>query len=347
MVVPDICPREKEFTDFLKQLALDLKKIVNSNSSYRTVFFSGSGTSVMDACINSVVPSGEKIAIINNGAYGERMVNIAKSYRISYVEIATEWGKSPDLEMIRRILERDSKIACLAMVHHETSTGMLNPLRAVGKIAKINKCTFIVDAISSFAGIPINIRDSKIDFLLATANKCLHGLPGVAFVICRYKALQKIKNYTPRSYYLNLYQQHAFYEKTGQIQFTPPVQVIYALREALNEYFKMGVEERFERYKKKWTILRKGLNDLGFKFFLDEKDESQLLLTVLEPGHPNFSYDRLHDLLYENGFTIYPGRLKEKKTFRLAVMGEIDEKDIKNFLTALKESLLDMGVIIT
>lgn len=343
-IVPDICPREKEFGRIIQQIREDLVKIVKGDGNYTSILFGGSGTSVMDACINSVVPSNKKIAIINNGAYGERMVKIAKVYRIPCIELFFEWGKMPDLAKIKKTLERNKNIACLAMIHHETTTGMLNPVKEVGEIVKEFKCVFIVDTISSFAGIPINIKDYKIDFMMSTSNKCIQGMAGLSFVICKKQELEKTKDYSKRSFYLNLYQQYDYFEKKGEMQFTSPVQVAYALRQAIKEYFEEGGENRYRRYTQNWKILRKGLKKMGFRFLLKKEEESHILTTILEPEDPNYDFNKMHDLLYEKGFTIYPGKIGKKNTFRLANMGAIDHKDIEKFLIALKEALNEMGM---
>ncbi|GAI05544.1 unnamed protein product, partial [marine sediment metagenome] len=343
-VVPDICPREKEFGEIMQQIRKDLVKIVKGDESYTSILFAGSGTAVMDACINSIVPPDKKIAIVNNGAYGERMVKIAGAYQIPYVELFFEWGKIPDLNKIRETLKKDKDIACLAMVHHETTTGMLNPIKEVGEIVKKYNCVFIVDTVSSFAGIPIDIKDYKIDFMMSTSNKCIQGMAGLAFVICNKKELEKTKDYPKRSFYLNLYQQYDYFEKKGEMQFTPPVQVAYALRQAIKEYLKEGGENRYKRYTQNWKTLRKGLKEMGFKFLLKEEEESHILTAILDPEDPNYDFDKMHDSLYEKGFTIYPGKIGKKGTFRLANMGAIDYKDIQRFLATLKDTLRRMEV---
>ena len=159
-VVSDICPREKEFGQLMKSVATDLKKIVGGDENYITVLFAGSGTAAMDSVINSVVPPNRKILIINNGAYGERMVNIAKAYSINYVNLKFNMDVFPDLKKIENTLLEDEQIACVAVVHHETTTGLLNPIKEIGSIVKKYNKLFIIDTISSFAGIPFstNIR---------------------------------------------------------------------------------------------------------------------------------------------------------------------------------------------
>ena len=339
LVVPDICPREKDFCKVVREIRTDLVKIARGDQNYTCILFAGSGTSVMDATINSVVPPDKKIAIINNGAYGERMVKIARAYSLDYVEIKYEPGAKIDLDEVSDTLKNDSAIRCLAMVHHETTTGLLNPIKEVGKIVKKNGGVFIVDTISSFAGVPIDIKDCQIDFMMSTSNKCIQGMAGVAFIICKKDELDKLKDYPPRSFYLNLYSQYLYFEKTGQSQFTPPVQILYALKQAIKEYFLEGGENRYQRYTENWAILRQGLLDLGFKLIHHPEDESHILLTVYEPELPGYNFEAMHDYLYERGFTIYPGKIGNKDTFRLANMGAINARDIKKFLKVLKTYL--------
>lgn len=343
-VVPDICPREKEFEEVMQHVRQDLVKIVNGDENYTSILFGGSGTAVMDACINSVVPPGKKIAIVNNGAYGERMVKIAEAYGISCVEIASPWGEMPDLTRIENEVKKDKDVSCLAMIHHETTTGMLNPVKQVAQIARKNDCVFIVDAISSYAGIPIDINDLGVDFLLSTSNKCIQGMAGLAFVICRKSELERTKSYPARSFYLNLYQQFDCFERTEQMRFTPPVQVIYALRQAIAEYFQEGGIKRWNRYSENWETLRSGLDEIGFEFLLKPEQESRLLTSVLAPNHPEYDFKKMHDLLYERGFTIYPGKILSDDTFRIANIGDINSNDIKAFIESLKAVLAEMEI---
>jgi 2-aminoethylphosphonate aminotransferase len=345
LVVPDICPREREFSVLLNEIRNDLVRIVHGDDQYTSVLFAGSGTAVMDSVINSVIPGNKKIAVIVNGAYGERLVRIARTYKIPCLPIIFDWREKPDLKKLDRLLKNDTSVCCVALVHHETTTGILNPITEVGRIVKKYNCTYIVDAISSYAGIPIDIKESKADFLLSTSNKCIQGMAGLAFVVCKKSALESIKNYEKRSFYLDLYNQYDYLEKTGQTPFTPPVQIAYALKQAIKEYFEEGGDRRYARYTENWKTLRSGLLDLGFTLLLKEDQESHILLTVIEPEAKNFDFEKMHDYLYDLGFTIYPGKLKQK-TFRLANMGAIYPADITAFLTALKEYLKEHHIIL-
>lgn len=344
-VVPDICPREKDFGDIMHQIRKDLVTIAGGDDNYTSVLFAGSGTASMEATIGSVVPPGKKVLVINNGAYGKRLADIARTYGIDTVELIFDWGSKVVAKDVERALDDDKEIACVAMIHHETTTGILNPIEEVGRITKSKDRTFIVDTISSFAGIPFSIGDCHIDFMMSTSNKCIQGMAGVSFVICKIDELERVKDYPKRLYYLDLYSQYDHLETKKQTRFTPPVQVIYALKQAINEFFEEGVKERYNRYKKSYDVLINGLEQRGFKLFLgNEVQESHILTTIYEPEDENFIFDVFHDKLYDKGFTIYPGKVKDENTFRIAVMGDIDHEDIERFLIAVDEVLEDMDV---
>lgn len=340
-IVPDICPREKEFGDLMHSISKDLVNIAGGDENYECIFIGGSGTAGMDCVLNSVVNS--RVLVINNGAYGERFVKIAKAYSLDYKEIFFNWNEPINIEKIENELKKDSSIKFLAMIHHETTTGILNPVKEIGEIAKRHGCIFIVDAISSFAGIPFSIKDYNIDFMISTSNKCIQGTPGVCFIICKKSELEKLKNNFPKSFYLNLYLNYEYFKKNYQTPFTPPVQTLYALRKAIDEFLEEGAENRHKRYSENCKTLVEGMQKLGFKKIYSNAKESTILTTFWEPEDANYSFDRMHDILYKKGFTIYPGKIKEK-TFRLANMGAINSLDIKNFLKALEESLKEMNL---
>lgn len=340
-VVPDICPREKEFGDLMKSISEDLVKISGGPKDYGCVLFGGSGTAAMESVISSVVHG--KVLIINNGAYGKRMIEIAKRYSIDFKEIFFDWNEKVDLEKVREELDKDEEVGYVAMVHHETTTGILNPIKKIGEVVKEHNCVFIVDTISSFAGVDFDVKDCNIDFMFSTSNKCIQGMAGISFVICKLKELEKIKGFKKRNLYLDLYDQYKYFEENEQMRFTAPVQTVYALRKAIDEFFKEGAENRFKRYREMNEILVKGMVEIGFKKALEGVEESGLLTMFFEPENENYDFEKMHDLLYEKGFTIYPGKIKEN-TFRLANMGAIEKEDIEKFLKAVVDALKEMGV---
>lgn len=341
LMVSDICHREKEFCSVIQNIRENLKKVVHAGESYTTVLFSGSGTAGVEATISSVIPHNKKIAVINNGSYGERIVEIGKTYNIETINITSPFNEPISLEKISSIIENDPDIYAVAMVHHETSTGLLNPLSEVSHLVKKLNRILIVDAISSFAGVPIDLEKNPITYLVGSPNKCLQGLPGAAFVICD-KMQLALHQKNRRSFYLDLYAQNEFLEKEGMLRFTPPVQIFYALQQALIEYFQEGEMQRYERYKRNFQILVNGLEQLGFNFLIPKECWSNLLILVSYPlSKKKIEFNRLHDELYEKGFTIYPSKFNMDNAFRLACMGHLTSNDIEFFLSLLKKTLFE------
>ncbi len=346
-VVPDICPREQEFVDIMDEIRKDLVKVVHGDpTKYTAVIFTGSGTIIQDVCINSLVPENKKICIVNNGAYSARMAEIADSYHISCVNLEFPTTGLPDLDVVRETLEKDRDIAVVATVHHETGTGVLNPIKEIGKIAHDNNCVFVVDTISTYALLPINIEEENIDFLMSSAQKGLGGMTGVSWLVGNIEKIEKSKDYPKRSYYCNLYMQYDFFERVGEMHFTPPVQTIYALRQAIKEYWEEGEQARWERITKCWEAIHKGIEEIGLESVIDKGIQGHLVVTIKAPEDGKFDFLKLHDYCYERGFTIYPGKMFGLKTFRLCNLGQITYKDIEDFFVVAKEAFREMGYTI-
>jgi len=338
MVVGDICPREKEFGELVESIRNDLVQIVHGEDFYETVLFASSGTGAIEACLTSVVPENKSAVIINNGAYGKRMQQICDNFEIDHVDYNIEWGDPVDLNTLESILRKNKdKVSHLAFVHHETTVGLLNSIELISELAAKYNIEIIVDAMSSFAGIPIDVKKINIHYLISSANKCIQGMAGISFVICNKASLIKTKNYKRQSFYFNLYDNYTFFSEHNQMQFTPPVQVLYALRQAINEYFIETEEGRANRYTELYRALITGLEKLGFKFLVEDNFHAKILTSIIEPGDSNYNFTEMHDYLYERGFTIYPGKGAKQNTFRLANMGEIYKEDIINFLGCLED----------
>lgn len=345
LVVNDICPREQEFGQLLDSIKDDLVKVIHGGDEYTAVMYASSGTGAMEAVVTSAVPEGKKLLVIENGAYGTRMINIAKTYRIETVSYCVDFGDYPDINEIEKILSDDSDISHVAVIHHETTTGILNPVQEICDIAHKYNAQVIVDAMSSYAGIPIDIKEWGAEYLISSSNKCIQGMPGMAFVIFKKELLDKIKA-NKRSYYFDIYSQHAGFDKTGQMQFTPPVQVAYALRQAMDEYFEESEIGRWTRYANNWDILYQELKSLGFQFLLSEKYQSKILLAILDPIDSKYDFNDMHDYLYERGYTIYPGKGAKESTFRLSILGDLYQEDIRNFINVLKVYIEEKNITI-
>lgn len=346
LVVPDICPREKEFCRVMVEVRQKLVKVVNGGDKHTAIVFAASGTGGVEACLSSVVPPGKKILVVINGAYGTRMAKIAEIYygkeRVLKYEI--KYGRYPNIDDLQKLIEDNKDLSHIGVIHHETTTGMLNPVKDVCRIAHEKNIEVIVDAMSSYAGIVIDIEKDGFDYIISSANKCIQGMAGLTFVITAKEKLDKAKDYPKNNLYFNMWEQHAYFEKTGEMRYTPPVQIIYALNKALDEFFVETAEKRYRRFSDSWQVLTDGLKKLGFEFFLPLDQHSRILTAVLEPDRPGYDFNEMHDYLYSRGYTIYPGKLENMNTFRVANMGAIDKEDIKKFLAVLEEYLKSKGL---
>ena len=339
-VVPDICPREKEFAGLMKGLREDLVGIVHGKQEkYTAVLFCGSGTLNIDVCLNSLLPEDKQILVVNNGAYSSRAVEVCEHYGMPHINLKFPINEQPDLNIVEKTLKENDNIYIVYTTHHETGTGLLNPIREIGALAHKYGAIFITDTTSSLAMIPIDIEKDNIDFCMASAQKGIMAMTGLSFVIGSRAEIMKSKNYLKRSYYCNLYRQYEYFERTGEMNFTPPVQTIYATIQALKEYYFEGEEAKWARHTRVFNAIHKGLDKLGFKDYIKRELQSGLVVAALYPDDPNWEFIKVHDYCYERGFTIYPGKVEKKGMFRLCALGAIDVKDIEDFFVVFEEAL--------
>ena len=343
-VVPDICPREKEFQSIMAPMRRDLVEIVHGGDDYTAVLFCGSGTICIDVTLNSLLDEGKKALVINNGSYSQRAVDVCKAYNLPLIEVVQPIDKTPDLSVVEETLKENKDVGYVYVTYHETGTGLLNPVKEIGALAHKYGAFLITDTTSAYAMIPIDVNDENIDFCMASAQKGIQGMTGLSYVIGRKSIIEESKNYPVRSYYCNLFMQYDFFERTGEMHFTPPVQTIYAAKQALKEYFDEGEQAKWERHQRVMKAIREGVDRLGFREALDRSVQSGLVSAISYPDDPNWSFDKIHDYCYERGFTIYPGKIEAKGTFRLCALGTIDEEDIVEFWKVFEAGLKEMGV---
>lgn len=344
-VVPDICPREKEFADLMKGFRHDILKTVHADpAAYTAVLFCGSGTLNMDVCLNSLLPAKAKVLVVNNGAYSSRAVEICRAYGLNHIDLRFPVDELPDLTRVEAVLKENPDIRLVYTTHNETGTGICNPIREIGALAHRYGATFVVDTTSTLAMRPIDVARDNIDFCMASAQKGIMAMTGLSFVIGRTDLIVASKDYPKRSYYCNLYLQYEYFEKTGQMHFTPPVQTVYAAVQGLKEYFAEGETAKWERHKRVFEAIHAGLDELGFKDVIRREWQSGLVVSVLYPDDPNWDFMKVHDYCYERGFTIYPGKIASTNTFRLCSLGAIDEADIKAFFKVFKEALITLEI---
>lgn len=339
-VVPDICPREKEFVEIMQEVEEGLVRIVHGDPAVHTaVMFCGSGTINMDICLNSLLPANKKILVINNGAYSSRAVDICEFYGLAHINLRLPINQQPDLALVEKTLQENSDIALVYTTHHETGTGLLNPIREIGALVHRYGALFVVDTTSTYAMRPINLVEDEVDFCMASAQKGIMSMTGLSFIVGRKDAIEASANYPRRSYYCNLYRQYNYFKEHGEMHFTPPVQVVYATRQALKEYFEEGEQAKWERHSKVHAAIREGLEELGFQIYIPKEIEAGLVAAALYPNDENWNFEKIHDYCYERGFTIYPGKVEKMGMFRLCSLGAIEEADIKEFFKVFKEAL--------
>lgn len=339
-VVPDICPREKEFAGLMKQMREDLVRIVHGPlDEYTAVLFCGSGTINIDICLNSLLDKDKKALIINNGAYSTRAAEVCEYYGLPHINLVLPVDDVPDMELVDRTLDDNPDIGIVYITHNETGTGIGNPIREIGRMAHEHGAIFVTDTTSTYAMVPIDVKRDNIDFCMASAQKGIMGMTGLSFIVGRKDIIEKSKDYPKRSYYCNLYMQYDFFKRTGEMHFTPPVQTIYAARQALDEYFAEGEEAKWARHTRVMNAIHDGLAALGFREAIRREIQVGLVASVIYPDDENWNFEKVHDYCYERGFTIYPGKITGANTFRLCALGAIDVSDIEDFFAVLKQAL--------
>ena len=338
----DMCHRESEFSTILSNTRNKILRAFAPDGDYTTAIITGSGTASLEAGICSSVTDGKKILIINNGVYGERISRIASAYKINKVELKYDWREQPDISQVENTISQDPDIEVVAMVHHETTTGLINPIHEVGTITNKHGRTFFLDSVSGLGGEEIDLVNDNVDICIGTANKCIQGLPGLSFVLLKQDEVKRLRNIPPRSLYFNVISQLDEQEKKGECPFTPSVHTFYAFEEALDELLEEGVQGRINRYKKASLYLREEFKKLDLELLLPEELLSNTITALYLPE--NMTYTILHDRLKERGFIIYAGQGElNKMIFRIANMGELSMDDLKALIRNLQEVLEENG----
>ncbi len=346
-VVPDICPREKEFAARMVDLREDLVRVVHGDpKTYTAVLFCGSGTMCMDVCLNSLIPQGKKALIINNGAYSSRAVEICQYYGLPHMELKFPFDRRPDPNAVEQTLRENPDIALVYTTHQETGTGLLNPVREIGALSHQHGAVFVADTTSTYAMRPVYIKEENIDFCMASAQKGLMAMTGLSFVVGRRDLIEASRDYPRRSYYCNLWRQYDYFERTGEMEFTPPVQTVYAAIQAMKEYWAEGEQAKWARHTRTFEAIHAGLEAMGFRDTIRRDWQAGLVVAVRNPDDPNWDFETVHDYCYARGFTIYPGKAGMPGTFRLCALGAIDAPDIENFFRVFHEALDGCGVTV-
>jgi len=333
----DIGSRDADFIELVASIRSELLRIagVSREQGYEAVLMQGSGTFGLESVISSVIPRKGRFVVLANGAYGERMAMIAERLGISTRLARWPENESPQPAAVQRLIEEEPAASHVAMVHCETTSGILNPIDGIARIVKADNRELIVDAMSSFGGVPLDLSKLEIDYLISSPNKCLEGVPGFCFVLARRKALEETKG-RARSVSLDLLAQWEGLEGTGQFRFTPPTHALLAFATALEELRdEGGVSARAARYRANRETLRTGMRKLGFVEYLPVELQSNIITAFRYPDAPNFRFEDFYLRLRARGFLIYPGKLSQANCFRIGTIGRINEKNVHDLVAAI------------
>jgi len=337
LLKPDICHRESEFNDLVEGIQDKLVRAFAPAGGYLPILVTGSGTAAVEAAVTSCLPPGRRILVVKNGVYSQRIATIAAAHKMQNMDIAGEWDQRFDTELVPVALRQNKAIEVVAVVHHETATGLVNPVKEIGAIAKKAGRILLVDGVSSLAGEELDFVSSNVGLIAGSSGKCIQGFPGVGFVMVRRDIMELMVTYEQRSVYFHLPTYYKHLEE-GSVPFTPAVQLYYAFDEALSELLEEGVPNRIARYRKMARLLRNRMRAIRVKFFLREPLWSNTLTAFTLPE--GVHYDHLHGLLKERGYIIYAGQAQlADKLFRVANMGALTEANITGFLDAFEDAL--------
>lgn len=336
----DHCTWDEDYKNITQKIRKQLLSLAHvSEDDYTAVLMQGSGTFGVESVITSVIAENEKLLIIANGAYGERMVNIAEHAGIPYEIYREDYRKVPRAAVVEKILREDPAITHAAVVHSETTSGILNDIEAIASVVKGHNRTLIVDAMSSFGGVDIEVGQLGIDFLISSANKCIQGVPGFSFIIADKKKLSDSKG-NARSLSLDLYDQWETMEKDGKWRFTSPTHTVLAFAKALEELeSEGGIPKRAARYRKNNRILIERFRSMGMLPYIDGTHQGPVITTFLYPADADFSFSEMYHYIKERGYAIYPGKVTEAETFRIGTIGEIYPEDIEKLSEIMEQFL--------
>jgi len=336
LVIEDVCPRETRFCALYRDVRARLAALAGEPAEAVAIPIVGSGTTALEATLVSFVSEDDMLLIVENGDYGKRLAQIARAHRIRHRVLELGFGQPIDLHALEALMEETRGEAThLYFVHHETSSGLISPVEPVAALARRYGLWVLLDAMSSYGCLPIEVGAAGVDALVSSSNKCVQGMAGLGIVVARPALIDAARAKPRRCFALDLVAEHDHLESTGQSRFTVPPQVISALHEALVELEEEGLAGREARYRESMRALMAGLRALSFDFLLEEEQQSGILVAIKEPDASWYDFDAMHDALDREGFTIYPGKPGAVPTFRLAVLGAIDARDIEAFLKAL------------
>lgn len=341
----DYGSRDKHFINIVSEIRDKLVELGGATTDkYAAILMQGSGTFALEAACGSLIPAGGKLLVVINGAYGRRMTRIARILGIETVTIEYPEDHKIDAADVAQYLANDPAVTHVSFCHCETTSGIFNPLREVCQVIRESGRLSIVDAMSTFGAVPINFGSDHIDYLISSANKCIEGVPGFAYVIARLDPFLKTAGYS-RSLVLDLYDQYRGFEINGQFRFTPPTHSLLAFRQALSELeAEGGTYGREKRYSANRDELIKELTKAGFRLYLDQADQGWVITSICSPTSPQWDFHEFYKKLNDEGYVIYPGKVGNADCFRVGTCGRIAPPDIRALLGAMKNILEEMKV---
>jgi 2-aminoethylphosphonate-pyruvate transaminase len=344
-MLADYGSRDIEFRQIVKRIRSNLLDVANCGPAYECVIMQGSGTFAIEAALGSFCPSKRyKTLVVCNGAYGERAARILNRIGRPVVTLDKGDSEAPTPDEIVSALDADRTISHLWLVHCETTSGIVNPIQAICKAVEGRALTIMVDAMSSFGAIPIDMSGWNVDVMVASSNKCLEGVPGFSYVLVRRPLLEESEG-ACHSTVLDLHEQWTVLERTGQFRFTPPTHALVAFHKALEEFaHEGGVAARASRYKRNADVLVKGMRELGIQTLLRDDQAGPIIQTFLTPRDPHFNFETFYEALRQRGYAIYPGKLTKRPSFRVGTIGQLDETVIRNAVAAIRDVFRQMNV---
>ena len=332
------------FNAITGSLCRDLVEVVNGAATHVCVPLQGSGTFAVEAALGNLVPREGKVLVPQNGAYCQRILRILRYLGRAHAALDLPEDTIPTGAMVEEALARDPSITHVAQVHCETGTGILNPLSDIAAACERHGKGLLVDAMSSFGAIEIDVSKCRIDAVVAASGKCIEGPPGMGFVIARQAALEASQG-NSHSLAMDLHDQWTYMRKTTQWRFTPPTHVVAAFRCALDQFrAEGGVAARGARYRKNCDTLVEGMSALGFRPFLPRALQAPIIVTFHAPADPAYDFKAFYDRVRARGYILYPGKLTQVETFRVGCIGAIDANEMRNVVGAVAETLRDMGI---
>jgi 2-aminoethylphosphonate-pyruvate transaminase len=337
--------RDIEFRALVKDIRTALLNLAGCDASYECVIVQGSGTFAIEAALGSLCPAENgKTLVVVNGAYGERAASILKKLGRPVATLVKSDSEAPTAGEVASALDADKSLTHVWVIHCETTSGVINPIQEIAKVAKQRGKIVMVDAMSSFGALPLPMVEWHIDVMVSSSNKCIEGVPGFSYVLCKRDLLNASKGQS-HSVVLDLYEQWTGLEKTGQFRFTPPTHALVAFHQALKEHAQQGgVAARGARYRRNAQVLIEAMRKMGFETLLSDTEGGPIIQTFLTPRDPNFDFEKFYEALRERGFAIYPGKLTKRPSFRIGTIGQVDETVMRRATDAIRDVLKKMNV---